>query len=200
MTLRYQNSKMNTRITIAAILVFILFPLRIFAQSNELSPGIYTIVDGKSIPLTYTYGGSNTRYDLYFEGNELSPVYFRYRGETSNVEASDTLIYVIDPASHHTYNPFNKWMNPNGMIVIPLNVNIKKAYREYNLGIGSDNINDDEMPREDFEWEKLDKTTFQITLANLNPGEYGIVFRKGKFGPFDYTRIHCFTISRHQQE
>jgi len=132
MTLLYLNSKMITRITIATILAFILFPFRLSAQSNECLPGIYTIVDSKQIPLKYTYGGSNTRYDFSLECHELCPVFFRYRGETSDVKASDTLVYIIDPNNNHTYYPFNKWMNPNSMIVIPLYVNSNNASREYN--------------------------------------------------------------------
>lgn len=161
-----------------------------FAQSDGTEPGLYAVVDGRRIHLDYSFGGSVTN-----NGTPSNPTLFRYKGETSRVNASDTFAYVINPTDNHAFSPFNKWMNPKGLALLKLMPDNDGQFRVYDVETNADALNIDFVVHVDFEWEKMDKNSFLIKVPDLQPGEYGFVVRKGKMGAFDYTRIHCFTVS-----
>jgi len=162
----------------------------IYAQTSETKAGLYAVVDDTRTRLDYSFGGSSTN-----NGTPSNPTFFRYKGETSSVIASDTFEYVTDPTDNRTFSPFNKWMNPNGLALLKLTVDSQAQSREYTIETNADAYNIDHIAHVDFEWKKTDKNSFLIKVPDLQPGEYGIVVRKGKMGAFDYTRIHCFTVS-----
>ncbi len=158
-------------------------------QAHGDGPGLYTVVDEKRIPLEYTYGGSFTN-----DGSPVYPSCFRYRDTTSVVNASSTFVYVTDSTDNVTFSPVNKWMNPNGLLLIPLIPDIKGRLRGYDMEVPADAVNTNLVTHVDFEWEKVDKHLFLIKVPSLVPGEYCFVVRRGKFGPFDFTRSYCFTV------
>jgi len=82
---------------------------RTYDQFGGTEPGLFAVVDDVRTRLDYSFGGSSTN-----NGTPSNPTFFRYKGATSSVIASDTFEYVTDPTDHRTFSPFNKWMNPNG--------------------------------------------------------------------------------------
>jgi len=181
---------LNNNVRFIFILAFILIPGRMFAQSDAREPGIYAVMGEEFISIDHTFGGSETNDVAYLNGAQTNPAVVRYRGVTSAVIASNTFVYVVDSEKTAVFSPFNRGMTPNDMRVLSLSVNDEKQQREYPLA--SKRLN--ELSGLDFEWEQLDDVTFEIHIPGLEPGEYGFVFRRAKFGPFDYTKIFCFTI------
>lgn len=188
MVLRFPSHK--TFLVFAFVLVLVCLPLEIYAQNDKLKPGIYAVVNEGYIPLEYVYGGSSSSEIAFPNLSQICPAVVRYRGTSSCVEATDTFLYVLDPTKKVLYGPFNKGMNPNQMTVLSLTINKEKGQREYI--VAGKRLSD--LAWMDLEWKRLDDYTFEIHIPGLTPGEYGIVFRRGKLGPFDYTRLHCFSV------
>jgi len=157
--------------------------------TDNAGTGLYTVVEEQRIPLEYTYGGSCTD-----EGSPAYPSCFRYKGTTSNVIASNTFAYVTDPTDNATFSPVNKWMNPKGLLLIPLSVDGTGQFRGYDLEVPASAYSTDLFTHVEFEWEKINKNLYLIKVPDLAPGEYCFVVRRGKLGPFDFTKSYCFTV------
>jgi len=187
------------------IATLLLCPLLLLAQDILLQPGIYTLVDETPVPLKFCYGissvqGKNTL------GVEVAYETYRYRGETSGIEASDTFILVIDPARKEVvkkfseYNPFVRNMKPARMIIVPLAVNPENQCREYYPGMKLEGVNVQERPEMKFDWEEIGDNTFKIKVQDLRAGEYAIIFKiAGLQGP-DFNAMFGFTITAKNQE
>jgi len=155
---------------------------------DSSEPGLYTVVEEKGIPLKCTYGGSFTS-----DGSPANPFTFRYRDTTSSVIASNTFVFITDPTDNDTFSPVNKWMNPKALLLIPLSSDSKGQFRRYDMEVPSDTYYADYFEHVDFEWGKMEKGAYLIKIPDLAPGEYCFVVRRGKFGPFDFTKSYCFT-------
>jgi len=182
---------MHTRIFI--LLTLVLLPAISNAQPKGIAAGIYAVKGEEYIPLDYTYGGSVTCPVVALSPGER-PVYYRYKGMTSKVEGSDSFLYVVDCNNKIVYDPFNKYMTAKDLGILPMLVNPELQIREYYLNLYDEIPEMDSMPELDYEWEKLDKSTYLLKVHDIPPGEYGIAFCQGRFGAYDYTRIYCFTI------
>jgi len=179
----------------AFVLTLILIPGELFAQVDELSPGIYAVVNEEYIPLDRVYGGTSNR-DLSINGPQLGPAIVWYKGTTSSIEAADRFVYVLNPTEKVRFSPFNKGMTPRDMKVLSLKVNKEKQQREYSV-YGRRLVNRSGL---DFDWKELNDYAFEIHIPEIAPGEYGIVFRKEKLGLFDYVRIYCFTVPENRMD
>jgi len=195
---------MKTKIIIAALVALAFFPIVSSAQSDEHAPGIYTLVGEEYIPLTYIYGSEAPGVTVVGVGRQK----YNYKGVSSEVNASDTFILVIDPnkktgvISAKKFDYFWKGMNPEDMLVLPLITNQKKNRREYDagitIGVGSGSvsggINLENKERATIEWEQITDNSFKIKVPNLEPGEYGFIFRIAKASSFMYESLFGFTI------
>lgn len=180
-----------------ALLFTLCFTAKASAQMDEREPGLYAVVGGQSIPLTYsngtTYVGSTG-----ILGVEVGRMKCTYRKPTSGVNAADTFVMVIDPErkaivkKRKSYNPFYKKMTPNNVLVLPLTVDGNR--RVYEEGKTIAGINVSIKDRMDFEWEQITDNSFEIRVQQLIPGEYGFVFRASKLAEFDYSGLFGFTI------
>lgn len=195
---------MKARFIIAALVAFAFFPILSSAQSDEHNPGIYTLVGEDYVPLNYIYGSMPPGITVAGVGKEK----YNYKGVHSGVNASDTFILVIDlnkksgVISQKKFDYFWKGMTPEDMIILPLITNEKKDRREYDagivIGVGSGSvsggINLEKKDRPGMEWEQITDNSFKIKVPNLEPGEYGFVFRTAKLASFMYQALFGFTI------
>lgn len=203
---------MKTKLLFSALLLLLL-PLNAFAQMDERKPGIYSVVDGKSTPLLYTF---STNIKM---GMSIGPVGFGdtkccYKGVTSGVNASDTLVLVINPKlvagvmAPTMYTNFYPNMTPEDMLILPLIVNNKKQRREYDSGLAlcvyigpivmGGTANDATHPT--FKWERISDNSFMINTTGLGPGEYGVIFRPHKLQSHEYGYLFGFTIPEPAEE
>lgn len=191
---------MRTSFRFLAVSLFcaIFFNINANAQLDERKSGIYAIVDGKSVPLTYSSGIQHNA-STGILGVELGKKKCTFRKPTSGTMASDTFVLVIDPEKKAVvrnitvYDPFIKSITPDDMLVLPLTV--IKNKRVYEEGKTIAGINVSVKDRMEFEWEPISDNSFEIRVLNLTKGEYGFVFRPAKLGEFDYSAIFGFTIS-----
>jgi len=195
---------MKTRYIIAAIVAFTFFSIASSAQTDEHTPGIYTLVGEEYVPLNYIYGSAAPGITVAGVGREK----YNYKGVSSGVNASDTFILVIDPkkksgvVSQKKFDYFWKGMTPEDMLVLPLVTNQKKDRREYDAGIVigagsgsvSGGINLENNERAGIEWEQISDNSFKIKVNGLEKGEYGIIFRTAKIASFMYQPLFGFTI------
>lgn len=194
---------MKARIFIAAALALALLPTKSFAQMDERQPGIYTVVGQESRPLSYVYQLSASG-SVGIMGVNVGHDTYKYKGTTSGVIASDTLVLVIDPSKNKgvitpkKFDIFVKSMTPDNIMILPLTVNEKKQRREYDagttIGIANASIKTKSLQRIQFEWEQISDNSFMIKVADLTPGEYGVIFRMSKLGQFDFNALLGFTI------
>ena len=174
------------------------FGLNASAQLDEREPGIYTIVNGESVPLEFTAGTTSVK-TTNILGFETGNSNCTYRGETSGTPASNTFVMVIDPEKKAVvktlkkYQVFIKSMTPNNMLVIPLE--ISKGKRVYEEGKTVMGIKTEVKGRMDFSWEQITDNSFEITVDGLVPGEYGIIFRATLLADYDYSAIFGFTVT-----
>lgn len=179
--------------TIAACLVF---ASASFAESEKLAPGIYAIVDSTATHLSYT-PGTAVHSGLNIIGVELGNSKFTYKGESSGVKATGKFVMVIDPQKKgirktpKIYDPFFKSMTPELIMIVPLE--IAKNKRIYDEGMSVQGINTEKKARVDFQWELTDENTYEIT-AELQPGEYAVVFKAAKLGPYEFDSIYGFYV------
>lgn len=173
-----------------------LFATASFAQDEKLAPGIYAVVDSTLTHLSYTSGiASNSGLNII--GVEVGNSKFTYRGESSEVKANGKFVMVIDPEKKtmrktpKVYDPFIKSMTPELIIIVPLEV--AKNKRIYDEGTSIQGINTKKKARVEFQWELIDENTYEIT-ADLQPGEYAVVFKPAKLGSFDFSSIYGFYI------
>jgi len=184
---------MKINLTLAALTALLLFPVGMSAQMDERAPGIYTIIGEQSILLKQAFGGT-TSGEVSVVGLDVSNQVFRYRGETSGVNASGIFVLVVNPKEKKSTDPFYKNMTPSDMIAVPLSVNHETGRREYDAGKTIEGYNVDKKIKLDFDWKRISDNSFEITVPGMTPGEYAFVFRSGKLCPFNYSRIICFTI------
>jgi len=195
-----------TTLSLAAILLA-LIPISSFAQMDERPPGIYSVFNGQSTALPYSY---SARASSGFSVNNTSVGFsiYRYKGVSSGVMADSTFVLVIDPdkavgvVTPWKFNCFIKYMTPDDVLILPLEVNEKKKRREYDPGvsvgytIGPVSIGGvaTAQQRAGFSWEMISDNSFKITVPGLPPGEYGIIFRLAKLGSFEYSSLFGFTV------
>lgn len=167
-------------------------------DDTKLEPGIYAVIDGVKTPLLYTNGvTANTSTNIV--GIELGKRKYSYKGETAGVQAKDTLIMVINPEQKNIkrtpkkYEPFIATMDPNSIIIVPLEV--KKGKRSFDEGLLVAGIQTEKKNFVPFEWELVDEITFQITAPGMKPGEYGVVFKPAKLGNYDLSAIFGFCVT-----
>lgn len=167
-----------------------------FAQNEKLEPGIYAIVDSTATHLSFT-PGKVANSGINVVGLELGSTKFAYKGETSGVKADGKFVMVIDPekkAMRRTpkaYDPFIKSMTPELIMIVPLEV--VKDKRVYDEGTSVQGINTKKKTRVEFEWELVDENTYEIT-ADLQPGEYAVIFKPAKLGSYDFSSIYGFYV------
>lgn len=188
------------KIIAISILLTTMLPLKLFAQMDTRVPGIYTIVGGESIPLAYSNSSTVVRTSgngIFQTGHEI----YRFKGVTSAVFASDSLVMVIDPKKSvivktmKKYDVFVKSMTPDNIMVIPLTVNDEDQRREYDPGKNFSGLRVESTPEMEFEWERISDNSFSIKLSKLKPGEYAVAFRAARLASFDFSGIFCFTIA-----
>jgi len=198
---------MKTHLILATAIALSLFSIKSFAQQNELKPGIYSVVDSVYTPLSYVCAnprasfGAGSKVGNFSVGGELVRSDLHYKGVTSGVVATNKIVLVIDPekktgwVTPKRFDAFTKRLSPEDMIIIPLLTNHKKDRREYEQGTIISVILDQVEPEcAHFEWKKTSENTFEITLFDLIPGEYGVVFRLTDISPYSYANIFGFTI------
>ena len=195
---------MKRNIFLAALAALMLFPAKSFAQLDEREPGIYAIVEDESIPLaSFVAGAASSSTNVI--GIEIGNTQYNFKGEESGVVANGKFVMVIDPEktmavkSLKKFNPFIKTMTPNNVIIIPLKVNEKKHRREYSMGQTFMGINTEKKERVPFEWEQISDNSYEITLQDVVPGEYGFVFKYVKLSDYDFGAIFGFTIAGGQE-
>lgn len=181
---------------ITALFCALFFSFDAFAQMDEREPGLYAIVEGESIPLSFSNGTTLvSTHNLI--GVEVGQRKFAYSGASSGVVASDKFVLVIDQMkkditrTRKAYYPFVKSMTPNSILILPLGVDGKR--RVYEEGKTYFGINFNIKDRMDFEWEQISDNSFEIRIINLIPGEYGFIFRAARMAEFDYCAIFGFT-------
>ena len=186
---------------ITTVAVCLLFATASFAQGEKLAPGIYAIVDGTATHLTYTPGKS-VKSGLNVIGVEVGKDKFKYSGESSGVAATGKFVMVIDPEKKgitktpKVYDPFVKSMTPDLIIIVPLSV--VKNGRVYDEGTSIQGIKTKKKARVEFQWEPIDENTWEIT-ADLQPGEYAVVFKPAKLGAYDFCSIYGFYVEGQQK-
>ena len=181
---------------ITIIVACLVFATASFAQSEKLAPGIYAVVDGTATHLSYTLGTA-VNSGLNVIGVEVGKIKFNYKGESSGVKAAGKLVMVIDPEKKairqtpKVYDPFIKTMTPELIMIVPLEV--IKNKRVYDEGTSIQGINTKKKSRVEFQWELVDENTYEIT-ADLQPGEYAVVFKPAKLGAYDFSCIYGFYV------
>jgi len=184
---------------IAATLLVLLLPDISFAQADGRKPGLYAIVEGESVPLSFTYGAVSAIGERHL-GFEVNYQTYRYKGESSGTAADSTFVLVIDPTRKKAsktmseYDPFVKRMTPEKIIIIPLEVVHEKQSRMYYPGAEYNGVSVEKNTRIDFEFTKISDNSFEIRTRTLPEGEYGFVFCTRGIDGFDYTGIFGFTI------
>lgn len=164
---------------------------------DKLDPGIYAVVDDTCTSLEFA-PGINSKSTTNIVGIEFGKSGSSYKGETSGVKCTGTLLMVIDPEKKivkrtpKTYDPFIKTMNPDFIMIVPLVV--QKNKRVYDAGKSVMGINTEKRERVDFEWEQIDDVTFRISFEAA-PGEYAVVFKAAKLGDYDFASIYGFTVA-----
>ena len=181
---------------ITTIAVCLLSATVSFAQDEKLAPGIYAIVDSTVTHLSYTPGvASNSSSNIL--GVELGKTKYTYKGESSEVKATGKFVMVIDPENKgirktpKLYDPFIKSMTPELIMIVPLDV--VKNKRVYEEGTSIQGINTKKKTRVEFQWELIDENTWEIR-ADLQPGEYAVVFKPAKLGAYDFCSIFGFYV------
>lgn len=167
-------------------------------DDTKPEPGIYAVVNGVKTLLPYTNGvTANTSTNIV--GIGIGNRKYTYKGETAGVQAKDTLIMVINPEQKNikrtpkVYEPFIATMNPNSILIVPLEV--KKGKRSFNEGLLVAGIQTEKKTFVSFDWELVDENTFQITAQGMKPGEYGVVFKPAKLGSYDLSAIFGFCVA-----
>ena len=180
----------------AALAGALLVTVSASAQDERLAPGIYAVVDGTPTHLTYT-PAVNVKSGINVIGVEVGNSRFDYKGETSGVTATGKFIMVIDPENKgirktpKLYDPFIKSMTPELIMIVPLDV--VKNKRVYEEGTSIQGINTKKKTRVEFQWELIDENTWEIR-ADLQPGEYAVVFKPAKLGAYDFCSIFGFYV------
>lgn len=167
------------------------------SAQDTLEPGIYALVDGSCTSLSYANGiTANSSTNVL--GIEIGKRKESYKGETSGVRCSGTLVMVINPEKKiitktlKKYDPFIKTMNPDLIMIVPLEV--QKNKRVYDEGRSLMGINTEQKERVSFEWEQTDENTFEIRFQAA-PGEYAVVFKPTKIGDYDLQSIYGFYVA-----
>lgn len=164
---------------------------------DRLEPGIYAVVDSCYTSLSFS-PGINKSSSTNVLGVEVGDSGSSYKGETSGVNCTGTLVMVIDPDKKvikrtlKSYQPFVKTMTPDLIMIVPLSV--EKNKRTYNAGKSVMGIKTGIQERVAFEWVRIDDVTFQIDFEAA-PGEYAVVFKAAKLGDYDFASIYGFTVA-----
>jgi len=200
---------MKTRFFLVAALMLSLFSVNSFAQMDERKPGLYAVSGEDFAALPYSYNTSLNG-GVGIGGVNIGHNVYKFKGETSGVVSNGTFVLVIDPEkksaviSKNKFDVFNKTMNPDNMLILPLTVNMKNSRREYDagttVGVGGVNVNTKSEVRYPFEWEQISDNSFLIKVGNLTPGEYGFIFRISKMAQFDYNALLGFTIPEQEAQ
>jgi len=198
---------MKQILNFAAILFLMSMSLTASAQQDERTKGIYAIVNGESIPLSFTYGtgggdfGTGAGIGNVSMNIVLAKSTFHYKGVHSGIVASDTFVLVVDPKKNSgiitpkKFDYFIKKMTPNDMIVVPVFTNEKKQRREFDPGTIVDMLKHlKDNYSEQFQWTKISDNSFEIKVNELTPGEYGIVFRIPGTMSYSFDHLFGFTI------
>lgn len=168
-----------------------------FAQIDGREPGLYYVNLEESVPLTYQ-SGINKSSGTEMLGFEISNKTIRFKGETSDTpvaQASFVLVCDLKKKSIvktlKKYDVFVKNITPDNMILVKLDVGDGKRFYDTGVAINGININKKERPP--FEWEQITDNSWQVT-ANLEPGEYGFIFKASRLSDYDFDSIFDFTV------
>ena len=183
-------------------LLMALFALAISAQIETLEPGFYAEENDSYVPLKPEFSVAvNAIPDLNdsgFTDSEIACNVFQFKGKTSiNSSSTGSFIFVGHPKrksisqTRRKYNVFTRDMNPDNMLLVPLDV-VKKR-REYDARRATLQKGHAIWPSVDFEWEQLGKNTFRIT-TDLPDGEYAFVFRFKKNTSFNFNAAYTFSL------
>jgi len=195
-------NRLFATVTIAALL---LCQAVSSAQTTKIGPGIYTLVGGTPIPLKFSYSSTSVKGENMM-GVELAYQTYRFKGETSGVEASDTFLLAINPKLREVvkkfkeYNPFIKTMRPTKLIIVPLSVDHQMQCREYYPGMKLEGMNVQDRKEMKFDWEEVNDNIYMLKVHGLKPGEYAFIFNPIKILGPDFTAIFGFTIPETYQE
>jgi len=187
---------MKTGITLAAVLLSVLFHFSAYAQLDVRPPGLYAVVGEMSIPLKYTRG------TVSVESVKLDVArrVYVFDGVTSGVEASDNFVLVLDPKRKMKNRMltaddiFFKSMEPRNMLVLPLAVDKEYSQRVYDGGFDATSLLMDVDPKMEFDWEQISDNSFEIRVPGLIPGEYGFVTRMSPLSRFEIHSVFGFAV------
>lgn len=180
-------------------LVMVLFSLFAMAQDDERVPGLYAVYGEESVPLTFIQGGTSTSSSGIL-GFEVSKQKKEYKGVTSDtaVPQGTQFVLVCDMSRKNIvqtlkkYDVFVSSITPNHMIIVGLDV--AKKNREYDCGTKLNGFNTSKLGRVDFTWQQITDNSYLIQ-AELEPGEYAIVFKPAKLGDYNFDTIFDFTVT-----
>ena len=167
------------------------------AQNDEHEPGIYAVCGDEYVPLTFTRGYTSTSATGIL-GMEVEKSKIMFKESTSDTKAYGKFVLVCDMSKKaitkgiKKCDVFVKSMTPANMLIVPLQV-FKDKKRSYFQGKSVNGINTTRREFFEFTWEMITDNSYEIN-CNLEPGEYGIVFRDAKLAPYDFTTIFDFTV------
>ncbi|MBQ0024917.1 MAG: hypothetical protein KBT00_04245 [Bacteroidales bacterium] len=166
------------------------------AQSDPREPGLYAVNGEESVPMT-TVSAAKHSTSIGFGGVEIQKNKLEYKGVTSGTKATGKFVLVCDMEKKAIKQTFKKYdvfvqsMTPDNIIIIPLTVEKKK--RVYDVGTSLNGINTERKERVDFTWEQISDNSYQIE-AEMEPGEYAIVFRFARLDTFNFNTVFDFTV------
>lgn len=179
--------------------VMVLFSMFAVAQNDEREPGIYAVVGEESVPLTFIQG-STSNSNTGILGIEISKQKKEYKGLTSDtvVPKDFKLVLVCDMNRKNItqtlkkYDVFVSSITPDHMIIVALEP--AKKNRVYDWGTALNGFNTKKQGRVDFTWEQVTDNSYLIQ-AELEPGEYAVVFKPAKLGEYNFDTVFDFTVT-----
>lgn len=182
---------------VLSCLVLALCSVLAVAQNDTLEPGLYAINNGEPVVMS-AINGANSKTSAGILGVEIEKKEIEFKGVTSPIKTDGEFIMVCNMNKKNItrtikkYDLFVQSMTPDNMLIVPLQV-VKNKKRVYYAGKSVNGINTTVKEFYDFTWERITDNSFSIR-CNLEPGEYGIVFREAKHGPYNYDTIFDFTV------
>jgi len=191
---------MKNFFTIFTLVALLLFTVESEAKQKSVTPGIYSLNGETLVPLNFSYSTTSVE-GKNVMGVEVSYETYKYKGESSGVEASGSFILVTNPKKWEVekkfkkYDPFVRNLKPTKLIIVPLTVNSEQKYREYYLGMKLQGMNAQSRTEMKFDWEELSDNIYRIDVQYLVPGEYAIIFTDSRLLGPDFSAIYGFTIT-----
>ena len=180
-------------------LAMVICSMLAFAQNDERIPGLYAVIGDESIPLTQISSSTSTS-TVGILGVEVQKQKKVYKGVTSDtvIPQNAKFVMVCDmnkkaiTQTLKKYDVFISKVNPDNLIIVPLSVE-KGKNRIYDAGTKLDGINTTKLGRMDFIWEQITDNSYLIE-ADLEPGEYAIVFKPAALGAYEFGTVFDFTV------